>query len=392
MIDRSRHDDAKAPPHSPWRPVIYALVLAVAFVIATNSHPVVLPLVVALALTLISFPAHHWLKSRIGVFGSAATLFASYILAFLILAASLAFIGDQVIDHFRDRSDDYRDRYVELRDTVVSWGVSERLVPDPWGGDSSDESAEDESSGSADERTRDDRSQRRIEDIVAFATSGVGEMLSFLVLIGLGMGLATLLLVESERWIAFARRHLDDDRFEALSNALRGSGVDIRRHFGVKTITGLLTGVATGLTTWAFGLPLAITWGVLTFLMNYIPNVGALLSAIPPVLVALLLEGVGSALGLAAALLIIENAAGMFIEPKLEGHALPVSPFFALLSLILWGWLLGAVGVLLAVPLTAVVVRFGWLTVSDRSIRGAAQTAVRPDPPERFNRPPGDDR
>jgi predicted PurR-regulated permease PerM len=371
--------DASSP--SRWiRPVVYAVSVLVIFIIATNARPVVLPIVIGIALALISFPLYRWIVDRLGRVVTILLLVLTWVAVFFAVASALVFIGNRVIGHFRERSEEYREQYVELREAITDWGVPGDMIPRAWE-PRDEERAEEPPADTAPLLAAETPglSDERIRSIVSFATSGVGEMLSFLALLGLGIGLGALLLAESGRWDDFARRHTDADRYEALASTTRMSGVDVRRHFGVKTVTGLITGVGTGLTAWAFGLPIPLTWGVLTFLMNYIPNVGALLSAFPPVFIALLLDGPWTAVGLAVTLLIIENSVGTFLEPILEGRALPVSPFFALLSLVLWGYLLGAVGVLLAVPLTAVIVRFGWLFVSPASLAHASQHIVRPN-------------
>jgi len=129
-----------------------------------------------------------------------------------------------------------------------------------------------------------------------------------------------------------------------------------RRYVWVKTLTSAVTGLATWLAALAFGLPLAWAWGFIAFLFEYVPTVGSVLAVVPPVLMALA-EGGPARAGLV--LLVIgglQVVLGNVVDPRLEGRLMSVSPFGVLLSIVVWGWLWGAVGALLAVPLTVAVV------------------------------------
>ena len=129
-----------------------------------------------------------------------------------------------------------------------------------------------------------------------------------------------------------------------------------RRYAWVKTLTSAITGLATFLAALALGLPLAWVWGFLTFLLEYIPSVGSVLAVIPPTLLALA-DG-GPARGAAAFFAIgaLQVVLGNVVDPKLEGRFMAVSPFVVLLSIVVWGWLWGPVGALLAVPMTVAAV------------------------------------
>jgi predicted PurR-regulated permease PerM len=143
-----------------------------------------------------------------------------------------------------------------------------------------------------------------------------------------------------------------------------------RKYVWVKTLTSALTGLATWLAALAFGLPLAWVWGFLAFLLEYVPTVGSLLAVVPPVLVALAEGGAARA---GAVLLVIgglQVLLGNVVDPRLEGRLMALSPFGVLLSIVFWGWLWGAVGALLAVPLTVAVV------IACRHIPGAGGVAT----------------
>ncbi|HER43062.1 MAG TPA: AI-2E family transporter, partial [Candidatus Eisenbacteria bacterium] len=127
-------------------------------------------------------------------------------------------------------------------------------------------------------------------------------------------------------------------------------------HIAVRTLLSLVSGLATGLWLWAAGVELAFVWGLLTFLLNYIPSIGSIASAAAPAVFALVQLGPGRALIALAGMLVIEQIVAGIIEPRMQGRAVRLSPFVVLLSLIFWGWVWGIFGMLLSVPLTVTFV------------------------------------
>lgn len=117
--------------------------------------------------------------------------------------------------------------------------------------------------------------------------------------------------------------------------------------------------VVTGLVAWAMLAALdvrfAFIWGMLAFALNYIPNIGSVLAAIPPILQVLVFGGFYNALVVLAGYLAINLVFGNILEPRIMGRGLGLSTLVVFLSLIFWGWLLGPVGMLLSVPLTIIV-------------------------------------
>ena len=94
--------------------------------------------------------------------------------------------------------------------------------------------------------------------------------------------------------------------------------------------------------------------GVLAFLLNYVPNIGAVLSAVPPMIQAFLFNGFYECMLVGALFLVVHMVLGNILEPRMMGHRLGMSTLVVFLSLLIWGWLLGPVGMLLSVPLTSV--------------------------------------
>ena len=126
-------------------------------------------------------------------------------------------------------------------------------------------------------------------------------------------------------------------------------GID--RYVLIKTYIGLGTGVTAGILIAIIGVDHAFLWGLLTFLLNYIPNVGSIIAAVPPILLALLEMGPWPALLVAVTYLVVNVGFANILEPRVMGEGLGMSPVTILVSLLLWGWVFGPTGVLLAVPI-----------------------------------------
>ncbi|MDO8869365.1 MAG: AI-2E family transporter [Methanobacteriaceae archaeon] len=107
-----------------------------------------------------------------------------------------------------------------------------------------------------------------------------------------------------------------------------------------------------------FDINFAILWGILTFVLGFIPYIGIMLAAIPPILIAWAKYGIWGALGITILFVIINTIAESFVFPKLTGKGLQISVYIVFISLFIWGWLMGLIGMFLAVPLTIVVIKY----------------------------------
>jgi AI-2 transport protein TqsA len=131
--------------------------------------------------------------------------------------------------------------------------------------------------------------------------------------------------------------------------------VSVKNYLAIKTLVSLGTGLIIGLWLYYLGVDHFLLWAVLAFLLNYIPNIGSIIAAVPAVLLAFVQLGAATA-GLTALGFVVSNMVmGNVVEPRYMGRGLGLSTLVVFLSLIFWGWLLGTVGMLLSVPLTMIV-------------------------------------
>lgn len=126
-------------------------------------------------------------------------------------------------------------------------------------------------------------------------------------------------------------------------------------YLGVKTLMSLLTALSVFVVLELSGVQYAILWATLSFLLNYIPNIGSIIAAVSIIVQALLLNGFAVGFAVTVAIIMINMLIGNILEPKLMGRTLGLSTLVVFLSLLFWGWLLGTVGMLLSVPLTMAV-------------------------------------
>jgi len=155
---------------------------------------------------------------------------------------------------------------------------------------------------------------------------------------------------------SFPRKlHLALDDPQMRLNQIERFLSSVNHYIAIKTLVSIATGCIVSLMLWAFGLDFFLLWGVLAFLLNYIPNIGSIIAAVPPMTLAILQLGIGEAGAIGLGFVLINMVMGNLIEPRYLGKGLGLSTLVVFLSLIFWGWLLGTVGMLLSVPLTMIL-------------------------------------
>ncbi|MGE0869742.1 MAG: AI-2E family transporter [Kofleriaceae bacterium] len=127
---------------------------------------------------------------------------------------------------------------------------------------------------------------------------------------------------------------------------------EVQSYMFVKLVVSAANGVFLGLWCWLWGVDSPVMWGVVAFALNFIPVVGSVLAAIPPIALTFLTQGIAGALGVAAGYALVNLVVDMIIEPRIMGRALGLSPLVIVLATLVWAFVLGPVGAILAVPLT----------------------------------------
>lgn len=187
------------------------------------------------------------------------------------------------------------------------------------------------------------------------ATKILGAASATLVATLLVIFLTLIMLVEAPEW----RRKIDS----VLHASTRNAAVDaiavisalLRRYLIARTILGVITAALYVGWLWFLGVDLLVVWGLLAFALNYVPTLGSIIAGVPPILYAVVQKDPGTAVVVAAGILVIEQVMGNYVDPRVQGRQVSLSSLVVLISLLLWGWIWGIAGAILAVPLTITV-------------------------------------
>jgi predicted PurR-regulated permease PerM len=412
------------------------IVIAVLITIAALNLAAVaaLPLVASLLLAVLLWPVQKRL-SRIMPRFAAATVCAVLMLAVVGVIIGWAWYAtDATLEQFSENRESYVEQYQSARDWLVGLGVPADTVPavngseeaSGGGGDNgADASTNDEpsnggdaaSNGAEDNASADGESQSApSEDAIAGASpspvvgggpgvpgaglrlfpgeegdarealfnqetrvrltrliaGGLQSAAGILAAIGLTVFLTLLALYEGERWKSWWHDRLPESNYQDIHELAVKWSRQARWYFIGKSATGVISGGATWLWLMMMGVPLAALWGVFTFFMNFIPNVGALISATPPTLLAIVELGWAKGLLVGAGLAAIEMLVGNLLDPLFQGRMLKLSSWAVLASLVFWAWMWGIAGAIMAPVLTAAI-----LVAVLRFFSGDARTAAR---------------
>ncbi len=130
---------------------------------------------------------------------------------------------------------------------------------------------------------------------------------------------------------------------------------DVRRYMTILTGINFLVGMGNTIFLLVLGVDYALLWGLLAWFMGYIPSIGFIIALIPPVLLAYAQYGLSTAVIVLVGYVLINGGVQNFIQPKIMGQGLKINPVVVFVGLFIWGYLLGGIGALLAVPLTLLV-------------------------------------
>jgi AI-2 transport protein TqsA len=291
------------------------------------SYAVTMPLAVAAVIIAAIWPVKPWLDRFLpsGV---------SYILTVLLLlcvfagfTAAVYFAAAEVVRAFGQNWDQFSNIYDIVSDWASRFGLQEI------GG------------------------QQGLADLIGFGQALLQNAYTVLVYVGFIAILVILGLPEVPMLRAKIRGELGAKDRQALIDTVDEIAEKVRQYLGVTLLTSTITGIACAAWAFVLGLELALVWGILNFLLNFIPVIGNIVGVIPPTLYALIQfqSWTWSAVvfvGYAVIQIVISN----FLFPMVQGYSLFLSPIAIMVALAFWSWVWGIPGALVAVPLTAALV------------------------------------
>lgn len=292
------------------------------------AAPLVVPFLLAAVLATILIPPLHWLTDRRVPLPLAMLILS---LGLVLIWIPLAAIVGAAFDDFYAALPGYQEKIQAMVTAAAAWLGAHGV----------------------------EAGRAAMEDLVKPAAA-----LSFVRQIGGGLGTAlanfflilltiVFILFEASGFPAKVRAALGD-RGDVL-DSFREFSERLQEYLRIKTLVSVMTGATIAIWLWILGLDFAMLWGVLAFLLNYVPNIGSIIAAVPAVLLALVALDWSGVLLVIAGFVAANMVFGNIVEPKMMGKGLGLSTLVVFLSLVFWGWVLGPVGMLLSGPLTMAV-------------------------------------
>lgn len=302
---------------------------------------ILIPVISAFFVAVAVAPVSRWVRERVPRRLSWLGLAASMLLILGILAAffgSMALVAQRVAEDFPQ----YAEALGKLWAKVDGWiqGAKADLAP---------------AAGQGGDQQGGQGGEVPVDPITGFAKAALasaGQTASILVLT---VFLALLMQLEAPVWREKIVMTLGRDRCRAAVEAVAAIAQQFRRYLVVSSVLGLITGALYIGWLSLFGVDLVLLWGLLAFLLNYVPVVGSVVAGALPVLLAVATKDAGTATAVAAGLLVIEQVMGNFVAPHMQGKQLAISPLVVMIALLLWSWLWGAAGALLAAPMAVLI-------------------------------------
>jgi len=318
-------------PRNAHGPIVLLLGAAALVIVIGGlkmAAPMVVPFLLAAMLATILMPPLNWLTRRRVPLPAAMVLLT---LGLGLIWLPLAAILGTSFDDFYAALPGYQERVQAMVTSVTTWLQGKGI----------------------------DAGRSAVQDLLNPAAA-----LGFVRQIGGGIGTAlanfflifltvVFILLEASGFPDKVRAALGDQ--SDVQGSFREFSQRLQEYLRIKTVVSLLTGGTIAIWLWLVGLDFPLLWGVLAFLLNYVPNIGSIIAAVPAVLLAMVaLDPTGVALvlaGFVAANMVFGNV----VEPRMMGKGLGLSTLVVFLSLVFWGWVLGPVGMLLSGPLTMAV-------------------------------------
>lgn len=331
------------PTARGWLIGVITIVLVGAALKATAL--VTMPLFFAFFITLVVWPVDRFVRDSVpdafGWLGHIAAM-GTVLLAISMFFGGLYFVAQAVAEEMPAYLDDVRqhaDRIAQENTEGSLLHMTANRVRSVAGG----VDTEDGGSGAF----------GFISGIAGSLLGSLGTTLSLMTLI---FFFTLIMLTELPTWRAKLDAATDGDMRRDWRETIVASSERFRWYLLVRAIVGVITAALYGAWLLLFGVEFVLVWVVLTFLLSFIPTLGSLISGLLPFLFALVTKDIGTALAVGGGLLVVEQVMGNFVDPKLQGRQLSLSPLVILTSLLLWSYLWGLAGALIAVPLTSMLV------------------------------------
>ena len=305
---------------------VASLVLIVAGLKAMSG--LLSPILLSLFIVLVTYPIMTWLKRR----GFPHWLaYVTVLLIVLVLGAFFVFFFTISFEQLSDVIPNYVNQTEAQLNNLWQW-LNERGV-----------------------ESEDIRSLQwfQPERIIQLVLSFVSSLLGIFSNIGLTFLIFIYMLASAPTFAAQLRRGLGNNL--PLLGQFQDFAQSTTSYLAIKSWLGTLTAICQIILMWIMGVQFAVLWGVLSFLFNFVPNIGFYAALIPPVLLTLLNQGLWQAVILGVVYALINNFFDVVVAPRFLAKGLDLSVLVTFLAVIIWTWILGPIGAFMALPLTVMV-------------------------------------
>jgi predicted PurR-regulated permease PerM len=311
------------------RPIVVMVGLATVFVVVAGLRglsEIIGPTFLALVLTIAAHPMRRWVAGH-GLPGWVGSVLAILVIYGGLVGLTLAMLVAGA--RFASLLPTYQQELQRLLDDALAWldsvGVHQAQV------DALSESLD-------------------LGRVVALLGDFVGGLVGVLTSLLFVVTLVLFMVVDATGFTP-KLGELPAER-RGLVDALLSFAVGTRKYLVVSTVFGLIVAVIDTAALFWIGVPVAVLWGLLAFITNYIPNIGFVIGVVPPAVIGLLEGGPGMMIAVLVTYSVINVVIQSVIQPKVVGDAVGLSTTITMLSLVFWAYTLGAVGAVMAVPLT----------------------------------------
>ncbi|MGE3987897.1 AI-2E family transporter [Pseudorhodoplanes sp.] len=318
-------------PHADARTQLLAAITAILVISGLRaSYSVTMPLAAAAVTIAAVWPLKQWLdramSSALSYIGTLLVL----LLVFSGFMAAVYFSAAQIVRAFASNQEQFKQFYSALTDWAGQWGIDTLGALEGY---------------------------NRLIDFGQMLLSNVYTVLVYLgfiaILVVLGLPAVPVLRANLSRALNAAERRELIDTIDEIA-------IKVRQYVGITALTSLITGLASALWAFTIGLELALVWGLLNFLLNFIPVVGNIIGILPPTLYAAIqFQSLTTTLVVFAGFSILQIAISNFLYPALQGHRLALPAVVIVIAIAIWTWIWGIAGAVLAVPLTATLLIAG---------------------------------
>ena len=320
-----------------YSPMTRGLLVAASFVIVVagikTAETMLVPFLLSVFIALIFSPLLAWLKKQKVPNGLAICLIISLVVLVGWLIGIL--VGASIVD-FRQNLPEYQVRLQEMSGGLLHWLSDQGVALDM-------------------EQMKQSFDPGAVMQLAGNTLASFGNVMTnaFMILLTVVFILAEE--VGFSEKLQAARHHGAPSVKDNTNEGLARFAESVHSYLGIKSLLSLLTGILVIVWLWILGVDYPIMWGLIAFLLNFIPTVGSIIAAVPAVLLALIQLGPFPAGLVAIGYVVVNVVVGNILEPRWMGKGLNLSPLVVFLSLVFWGWVLGPVGMLLSIPLTIMV-------------------------------------